>query len=113
MADFSLPGAPDAAPTAINNLGQIAGTINNKRQVVGTYTDRFLTPEPGYVNGAHGFVCRDGTLTEITAPEGAPTFPVEINDRGQAIGIYPSQTASIVDHGFLSDVPPPPATWRR
>ena len=79
--------------------------INNAAQVVGTYTDKFLTPEPAGSFGAHGFVYKNGTFTDITAPDGAPTFPLRINDVGQVIGAYPSTTAGVVDHGFLASVP--------
>ena len=89
---------PDALDVTVHD-------INNAGQVVGTYTDKFLTPEPAGSFGAHGFVYKDGTFTEITAPDGAPTFPLRINDVGQVIGTYPSATAGVVGHGFLASVP--------
>ncbi len=71
----TLPGDPDGAATAINDLGQAVGISGTCDQAVGRFT------------AAHAVIWQDRTVMEI------PTFggiswntPQAINNRGQVVG---------------------------
>jgi uncharacterized membrane protein len=60
---------------------------------VGSYTD--------FAGASHGFLLKDGAVTNIDVPQAIFTSPFAINDRGQIVGEY--QAADFSFHGFPLD----------
>lgn len=84
VTSFDVPGATATEVTAINNLGQIAGS----------YTD---------ANGLeHGFVDTNGVFQTIDVPGAEFTDVLGMNDEGQLVGFfyydYPDRSG---EHAFL------------
>lgn len=98
---FLLNGTTETtlnAPLA-NGFTQALG-LNNRGQIVGTYTD---------AGGAmHGFVYAGGVFTTVDDPSGVGTTIVNgINDLGQLVGFYVSGGNTI---GFVATPTPEPAS---
>jgi uncharacterized membrane protein len=84
VTSFDIPGATATSLTAINNLGQIAGS----------YTD---------ASGVqHGFVDTNGVFQTIDVPGAESTNVLGMNDKGQLVGYfyydYPDRSG---EHAFL------------
>ena len=76
------------APNGINNVGQI----------VGFYFDNNVTDL--FPNGhAHGFLYDNGFFTSFDIPCATATLPMDINDRGQIVGVYGDK--DMIAHSFL------------
>jgi probable HAF family extracellular repeat protein len=76
-----VPGFQGTQARGINNLGQVVGFAKN-------------------IDGpAHGFVFDNGTITLVDAPDAQLTTRLfDINDTGQAAGVY-----DLVTHGYVQD----------
>lgn len=72
--------APQSYAYSLNNLGQIAGG--------------FIGPDNNY----HGFIFRNGKITQIDFPGGNNTQAYGVNDLGQVIGVYQDSNAAF--HAF-------------
>ena len=70
----------------------VAEGINDRGQVVGTYTDEFF-------GSFHGFIYDDGVFTTIDFPGGLDTVLFGINNDGNTVGSYISNQ----QHGFTYD----------
>ena len=67
--------------------------INDRRQIVGYYSDRG--------GREHGFLWNDGDFTTIDVPGAAATFVYGINNRGDMVGSYLDDAGAY--RGFLRD----------
>jgi probable HAF family extracellular repeat protein len=82
--DVPFPEATSTAPSGINNIGQR----------VGFYFDNNVTEQ--FPNGhARGFLFDNGSFTRFDFPGAVETFPGDLNDEGQIIGIFAADAASI------------------
>ena len=110
ITTIAVPGA------AQSPLGPAPYGINNRGQVVGSYTDAGVVPNPdGTVppRTVHGFLWQRGRITRLDVPGSLLTVAFGVNDRGQVAGGY--QDAQGTEHGFVFhrgkyttiDAPPP------
>jgi probable HAF family extracellular repeat protein len=84
---YTIIDHPDAAPP----VGTYANGINNRGQIVGSYSGS---------DSQHGFIYEDGVYTTFDVPGAVNgTFPLGINDHGQITGYYVD--SDYVGHGFL------------
>jgi probable HAF family extracellular repeat protein len=67
--------------------------VNNRRQVVGYWSD-----ESGTI---HAYLWERGRFTGIDVPGAVGANPIDINERGQIVGIYLANSGAI--HGYLWD----------
>jgi hypothetical protein len=77
-------GFTDMAGRAINNSGQITGSVDDSK-------------------GLHGFAVTRGKFSRFDFPGGLNTSPVAINNPGDVVGTYnlASSSPTPVQHGFL------------
>jgi len=78
-------------PDAQRNTGTRAWGINDKREIVGSYTAAGI--------GDRGFLFRNGAYTVIHVPDARATFPFDINKWGTIVGSYTD--AAFDTHGFV------------
>lgn len=112
---IDYPGSQATVVDRINNIGQMVGTfadsgglhafllddgvftafdapgssgfthaygLNDRGDVVGTYSDaRFVN---------HGYLLHDGVFTEVTVPDAETAIPMDINNRAEIAGYYPT-----------------------
>jgi hypothetical protein len=127
MTEFDFPGATDTFPGQNNNRGEIVGYYDlgdftgtgfllrgGKYTVLndppdaepmqnyplgindfGVIVGQFLDPD----FNSHGFILRDGVYTTVDVPEAVFTYVSQLNDLGQAVGVYISADDSVV--GFV------------
>jgi probable HAF family extracellular repeat protein len=92
---FRVFDVPDASGTdasrVINYPGAAAFKINNRGQIVGSYT--------GADGTARGFLKMGGRLTTLHVPGAVETLALDINDRGQVVGFYIDAGGTF--HGFV------------
>jgi hypothetical protein len=81
---IDVPGAAETQATGIDSLG---------RRVVGEYRDA--------AGAFHGFLWRKGRFTTIDLPGAVGTSLVDINDRGQILGVAVDSAGRF--HGFVLD----------
>jgi probable HAF family extracellular repeat protein len=97
ITKIEVPGAAQAP------LGPAPYGINNRGQVVGSFTDPGVAPNPdGAVppRTVHGFLWQRGRrITKLDVPGSVLTVAYGINDRGQVAGAY--RDARGRQHGFL------------
>ncbi|KAB2352183.1 DUF3466 family protein [Actinomadura rudentiformis] len=88
LAELKNPGHY-VLPSGINNRGQVTGTVLAQ---LGTQNS--------------GFVWNGRTLTKVQGPAGAPVnYMADINDRGQAVGLYQEQSRTFLyAHGRSTDI---------
>ena len=86
---FLVPGA----------RGTEANKINNRGQIVGTYSDD--TPIVNDSAKPRAFLLDRGRFTRIDVPGAVSTLAHGVNDRGQVVGAY--LDAEVRTHGFLWD----------
>jgi uncharacterized membrane protein len=75
---------PTGAATGINNRGQITGVT-------------------GAVTAPDGFVLERGQLATFQVPGAQATFPYDINDHGQIVGLSAEGPTATTASGFLRD----------
>jgi YD repeat-containing protein len=91
VTTFAVPGAAATLAGGINDRGQVAGTYRDANPGGGT-------PPPGTV---HGFVRQpNGRIATIDLPGFANTAVTDINDRGQLVGQTDAAGQGV---GFLRD----------
>ena len=73
----------------------IAQGINNRGQIVGTFSNA----DCGC--GDQGFLLDKGTFTTLSVPDAQATIPTDINARSQIVGFYAD--GDFTHHGFLLD----------
>ena len=74
-----------------------AGSVNNRGQVVGRYTDTPSVQDPSATN--RGYLLDRGRLTRLDPPGAVSSQAVGINNRGQVVGEY--RDAAGAYHGYL------------
>jgi len=103
---ISFPGEPDTPCLSDRCPGTFAGSINNAGQIVGRVT---FQNEHVFVHGlwrTHGFVDDHGSFTILDACPAcgsdsiSSTFPRGINNRGDVVGTYFTNSA-LASRGFL------------
>ena len=77
-------------PASPANTGSLANSINDREEIVGSYSDGRNT---------HGFLLRNGTFTTIDFPGVSITVCTGINSSGLITGLYIQSDDSV--HGFL------------
>jgi len=87
--------APNAAPESTSATG-----INDKDQIVGTYTDA--------AGVTHGFLAVGNQFTSVDFPGADVTICWGINNAGRIVGNY---SAGALRAGFLATPTPPPAEF--
>jgi hypothetical protein len=91
------PGPQDVVfPTAINSLGDIVGYIYQDVQPDNTYTYQ-------------AFIFRDGVYEFVDSPTGEDLWLVDINNRGEILGLLGVATIAgsrpfLLDHGVSSEI---------
>jgi uncharacterized membrane protein len=80
---LNFPAGTTATPLAINNRGDIVGSIRDSARKT------------------HGFLLQDGVLTILDFPGAVLTIAEGINDHGEISGLYQPNFSSI--HGFRRD----------
>jgi len=60
--------------------------LNNRGQVVGSYTDAGVPPDRFAANTRHGFVWDQGRLSRFDVPNSVATAAFGINEKGQISG---------------------------
>jgi uncharacterized membrane protein len=89
---FDVPGASGTdASRVINYPGAAAFKINNRGQIVGSYT--------GPDGTARGFVKSRSGFTTLHVPGAVETLALDISDRGEVAGFYIDAGGTF--HGFL------------
>ncbi len=88
---ITMPGALTTEPTAINNLGMVAGTYS-----YGGYTP------------THGFVDIGGKFTTVDFPGATDTVITGINDFGQIVGAYDEFSNGFSAGSFIATPVPTP-----
>jgi uncharacterized membrane protein len=83
-------GAMQTLPASPANTGSVANSINDRDEIVGSYSDGRNT---------HGFLLRNGTFTTIDFPGVSITVCTGINNSGLITGRYIQSDDSV--HGFL------------
>ncbi len=102
----------DGVATDLGHLGgriTIPQAINNRGQIVGvSYVPDPPTPGlPGGVGGAaHAFLWEDGVMTDLGTFGGFSSWADDINDRGQIVGYYNSDTirAFLWEAGRMTEI---------
>jgi len=118
LINLSVSGVPFTNLAAINDRGQIVGTIKSKKGAVrgflwqdgkmidlGARSPRAINNRGEILgtietkNGVRAFVWRDARVTNLSTLGGDGVEPVAINDRGQVVGT--SYTKAGKQHAFL------------
>jgi probable HAF family extracellular repeat protein len=131
ITTLDVPGASSTVPLGINDRGDVVGTYADSGGTLhgfllrdGAYTTfdapvgRFTFPfdindrgqivvssvtpaAGGQLDGARGFVLRDGLngpFTEIAFPGAPPTLATGIDDRGRIVGLYANPNVARAAH---------------
>jgi uncharacterized membrane protein len=73
--------------------------LNNRGQVVGSYTDAGAPPDRFAPNTRHGFRWDRGRITRLDVPRSVATAGFGINDEGRVTGAYADAAGR--NHGFV------------
>jgi uncharacterized membrane protein len=94
---------PNGRITTIDLPARFDGTgvtdINDRGQLVGSYTDAGAPPDRFAPNTRHGFRWDRGRITRFDVPRSIATGAYGINDAGQITGAYADADGR--NHGFL------------
>jgi hypothetical protein len=118
ISTISYPGASPTTVTDINNVGQVIGHYQlsctsynfiydgSNYTTIGSYSADYINDNGdlagNYFDGTwHGFIIVGGITTTIDYPGAGFTLINDINNNGDAAGLYAPSQGSYDQHGFI------------
>jgi probable HAF family extracellular repeat protein len=111
LIDLGTLGGNESFPNSVNNRGQVVG------QAANSMPDPF--PFPGFGQQARAFLWENGVMHDLGTLGGPDAFAIDINDRGQILGVsftnstpepttgIPTLDGFLWENGKMTDIPDP------